>query len=100
AVPARGGRSPLGPRDSWLLVPRPSSAQAAPAIAFAAVGQSGPFPGQRSSTSPSPAAPRQTVVVGSNASFGQAVPVPVQLSATSQIPAEARHSVPALPAGC
>ena len=73
---------------------------AVPLGTFASAEQFAPVPGQKSSTSHSPALARQRVVAGSKASFGQTVLVPVQLSATSQTPADARHSVPALPAGC
>ena len=47
-----------------------------------------------------PAAARQTVDAGANASAGQAASMPLQLSATSQMPAAGRQTVPAFPAGC
>src|SRR5262245_33528399 len=53
------------------------------------------MPSQVSARSHSPAAPRQTVVLGSMASAGQPPPRPVQVSCTSQLPAAGRHTVPA-----
>ena len=78
----------------------PSSVQGVPADFFASGGQFGPFPGQFSARSHSPAAARQTVAEDWKPSAGQAVLEPVQTSAASQAPAEARHTAPAFPAGC
>src|SRR5206468_1548874 len=73
---------------------------AVPAALLASAGQLGPFPGQFSAGSHSPAEARQTVLEGLKASAGQTVLEPVQLSSTSHTPAAARHTVPAFPAGC
>src|SRR5207249_4886102 len=78
----------------------PSSVQAVPAALFASAGQSGPFPGQLSARSHSPAAPRQTTLEGWKPSAGQRSLTPSQVSAASQSPAAARHTVPAFPAAC
>src|SRR5207253_1506199 len=78
----------------------PSSVQAGPAALFASAGQSGPFPGQLSARSHSPAAPRQTTLEGWKPSAGQRSLTPSQVSAASQSPAAGRHTVPAFPAGC
>src|SRR5207253_1715458 len=78
----------------------PSSVQAGPAALFASAGQSGPFPGQLSARSHSPAAPRQTTLEGWKPSAGQRSLTPSQVSATSHSPAAGRHTVPAFPAGC
>src|SRR5207247_2825585 len=77
-----------------------SALHASPAPLLASAGQLGPFPGQFSAGSHSPAEARQTVLEGLKASAGQTVLEPVQLSSTSQAPAAARHTVPAFPAGC
>ena len=77
-----------------------SLVQEVPEGAFTSAGQAGPFPGQFSATSQTPAAVRHTALEAANPSTGHVVDVPVQVSATSQAPAEARHVVPALPAGC
>ena len=77
-----------------------SAVHAVPAALLASAGQLGPFPGQFSAGSHSPAEARQTVLEGLKASAGQTVLEPVQLSSTSHTPAAARHTVPAFPAGC
>jgi hypothetical protein len=56
--------------------------------------QSADFPVQRSTLSHGPAAARQTVVAGRNASGGHAALAPVQVSSTSQGPALLRHGMP------
>jgi len=61
-------------------------------------GQSFEMPSQRSATSHSPVAARQTAVLF--VSDGHPALAPVQLSATSHTPAAGRQTTPALPAGC
>jgi hypothetical protein len=100
ALPAGCWQLLLTPLHWSRLQGLPSELHSVPEGCFASAVQSGPFPGQKSSRSHSPAAPRQSTVAGSNASAGQVVLVPVQLSATSQTPAVARQIAPALPAGC
>ena len=78
----------------------PSSVHAAPLACFASAGQATLVPVQASAASHSPAATRQTVVVGSRTSAGQLVLVPVHVSIGSQMPADARHVVPPFPAAC
>src|SRR5207247_9001150 len=87
-------------RSSDLLHGLPSLVHAVPEGLFASAGQLGPFPGQFSAGSHSPAEARHTVLDGLKASAGQTVLEPVQLSSTSHTPAAARHTVPAFPAGC
>jgi hypothetical protein len=50
---------------------------------------------QLSATSQTPAALRQTKLLGRSASAGQLLPMPSHVSATSQTPAAVRHVVPA-----
>src|SRR2546422_389831 len=88
------------PSHSSTVHGLPSEVHAVPLAFLASAGQSGPFPGQFSARSHSPAEVRQTVLDDSKASAGQAALDPVQVSATSQSPADARQTVPALPAGC
>ncbi len=71
----------------------PSSVQDVPAATLSSAGQSGPFPGQFSVRSHSPADGRQTVRLGSKTSAGQSSVEPSQNSASSQIPAAGRHVV-------
>src|SRR5439155_1096796 len=78
----------------------PSSGQAVPAGCTVSAGQTGPFPGQSSALSQTPAGARHWVVDGAKRSAGQAALVPSQLSATSQTPAAARQRAPAFPGGC
>jgi hypothetical protein len=68
--------------------------------AFPSEGQAAPVPVQLSTTSHSPAAPRQTTVEDSKPSVGHTVLAPVQVSSTSQKSAAPRQRVPELPAGC
>src|SRR5205823_1794729 len=78
----------------------PSSGQAVPAGCTVSAGQTGPFPGQSSALSQTPAGARHWVVDGAKRSAGQAALVPSQLSATSQALVALRHIAPAFPAGC
>ena len=78
----------------------PSSGQAVPAGCTVSAGQTGPFPGQSSALSQTPAGARHWVVDGAKRSAGQAALVPSQLSATSQTPAAARQTALAFPGGC
>ena len=71
-----------------------------PAGCTVSAGQIGPFPGQSSALSQTPAGARHWVVDGAKRSAGQAALVPSQLSATSQTQAAARQTAPAFPAGC
>ena len=77
-----------------------SAVHAVPLAFLSSAGQLGPFPGQFSATSHSPAETRHCVLEDANPSAGQDVLVPVHVSATSHTPADPRHTVPALPAGC
>src|SRR5206468_2649973 len=77
-----------------------SAVHAVPAALLASAGQLGPFPGQFSAGSHSPAEARQTVLEGLKASAGQTVLEPVGRSSRRESPAAARHTVPAFPAGC
>src|SRR5207245_920667 len=77
-----------------------SLVHAVPEGLFASAGQLGPFPGQFSAGSHSPAEARHTVLDGLKATAGQPRVEHVQLSSTSHTPAAARHTVPAFPAGC
>src|SRR5207249_353389 len=100
AFPAGCWQASLVP-SHWSSVHRLLSAvHAVPAALLASAGQLGPFPGQFSAGSHSPAEARQTVLEGLKASAGQTVLEPVQLSSTSHTPAAARHTAPAFPAGC
>ena len=90
----------LLPSHSSRLHGLPSAVHAVPAAVFVSAGQSGPFPGQLSAGSHSPAEARQTVLEGLRASAGHTVLDPVQVSSTSQSPAAARHTAPPFPAGC
>ena len=100
AFPAGCWQASLLPSHSSRLHGLLSAVHAVPAVLLASAGQLGPFPGQFSAGSHSPAEARQTVLEGLNASAGQTVLEPVQLSSTSHTPAAARHTVPAFPAGC
>src|SRR5439155_331519 len=100
AFPAGCWQSSLLPSHSSRLHGLPSLVHAVPAALLASAGQLGPFPGQFSAGSHSPAEARHTVLDGLKASAGQTVLEPVQLSSTSHTPAAARHTVPAFPAGC
>src|SRR5437867_2299270 len=100
ASPAGSWQASLEPLHWSVLHGFPSSVQAVPDGALASAEQLGPFPGQKSSRSHSPAEARQSVVAGSKALAGQTVLAPVHVSATSQTPAAARQVAPALPAAC
>src|SRR5204863_400443 len=100
AFPAGCWQSLLLPSHSSRLHGLPSEVHAVPAAVFVSAGQSGPFPGQLSAGSHSPAEARQTVLEGLRASAGHTVLDPVQVSSTSQTPAAARQTAPAFPAGC
>jgi len=100
AFPAGCWQSLLLPSHSSRLHGLPSEVHAVPAAVFVSAGQSGPFPGQLSAGSHSPAEARQTVLEGLRASAGHTVLDPVQVSSTSQSPAAARHTAPPFPAGC
>src|SRR6185503_10080261 len=71
----------------------PSSVQPLPPGCMTSAGHAESSPVQCSVTSHSPAAARQTVVLGSSTSSGHAAPVPVQCSTTSQTPAADRQMV-------
>src|SRR5439155_1512800 len=62
------------------------------AVLLASAGQPGPVPVQKSSTSHTPVAGRQSVLLGAKASAGQPSSTPSQLSAVSHGPAAGRHS--------
>src|SRR5439155_828112 len=62
------------------------------AVLFASPGQFGPFPGQFSAGSHTPAEARHSTVAALKPLGGQLLFTPSQLSATSQAPAAARHS--------
>ena len=98
ALPAGCWQASFVPSHSSRLHGLPSSVHAVPAGCFASAGQLGPFPGQFSAGSHSPAEARQTVDDGLKASAGHVVLVPVQVSATSHGPAATRQTAPALPA--
>src|SRR5207253_2115814 len=100
ALPAGCWQASFVPSRAARLHGLPSSVHAVPAGCFVSAGQLGPFPGQFSAGSHSPAEARQTVDDGLKASAGHVVLVPVQVSATSHGPAVARQTAPALPAGC
>ena len=92
-LPAGCWQASFVPSHSSRLHGLPSSVHAVPAGCFASAGQLGPFPGQFSAGSHSPAEARQTVDDGLKASAGHAALDPVQVSATSHAPAAARHTV-------
>jgi len=100
ALPAGCWQSSFVPSHRSRLQGFPSSLHAVPNGSLASAVQSGPFPGQKSSRSHSPAETRHSVVAGSNASAGQTVLAPVQVSAMSHAPPTARQVAPALPAAC
>src|SRR5207248_784374 len=100
AFPAGCWQSLLLPSHSSRLHGLPSEVHAVPAAVFVSAGQPGPFPGQLSAGSHSPAEARQTVLEGLRASAGHTVLAPVQVSTPSHLPAPALHTAPAFPAGC
>jgi len=100
ALPAGCWQAALVPSHWSAVHGLLSAVHAVPADFFASAGQSGPFPGQFSAVSHSPADARQTVLEDWKPSAGQVVLVPLHVSATSHAPADARQTVPAFPAGC
>jgi hypothetical protein len=77
----------------------PSSVQAVAAIFFTSAGQLSVAPSQRSSSSHSPVAARQTCVAGCLVS-AHALELPLQVSARSQGPLAARQTAPGFPTAC
>src|SRR6185503_7257796 len=87
--------STLDPSHRSSVQGLPSSVQPLPTGCMTSAGHAESSPVQCSVTSHSPAAVRQTVVLGANASSGQVPELPVHASSESHGPATARHTAPA-----
>src|SRR5207247_3596238 len=86
-------------RSSDLLHGLPSLVHAVPEGLFASAGQLGPFPGQFSAGSHSPAEARHTVLDGLKASAGQTVSSAVHTSELQHRAAAVCRPVPACTTG-